>query len=366
MTGSAPSTRRRAPLFALAVASTLGTLLFLECAVRVCDGQLLDLDHRIVADRGRWSGDYAAHDPDVGWIPRPGIRVRGEALGWQPEAARAEPGIGGNAVVTIVQDGLRSNGEIGNLPAHPVALAVGDSFTFGDQVSDAATWPAALERLMETRVLNAGVFAYGLDQSVLRAEQLAPRFSPDLLIVSFVPVDVRRTTVSARAKATKPYFDVVDERLVLRNRPVPPPEEDMDAFRRVFGYSHLADKLMNRIDPTYWQAGPVERAHDRGLVVSCLLMERLRRLGHARQMPVLVVAQPSKRGDLDTRVSDIVLGCARDAGLAALNLFPAFRGVRDESPGRYERFFFGHMTPSGNRFVAGQIAASIRRDALLD
>ncbi len=175
-----------------------------------------------------------------------------------------------------------------------------------------------------------------------------------------------RATVSARAKATKPYFDVVDERLVLRNRPVPPPEEDMDAFRRVFGYSHLADKLMNRIDPTYWQAGPVERAHDRGLVVSCLLMERLRRLGHARQMPVLVVAQPSKRGDLDTRVSDIVLGCARDAGLAALDLFPAFRGVRDESPGRYQRFFFGHMTPSGNRFVAGHIAASIRRDALLD
>ena len=61
-----------------------------------------------------------------------------------------------------------------------------------------------------------------------------------------------------------------------------------------------------------------------------------------------------------------VVGCARDAGLAALDLFPAFRGARDENPERYQRYFFGHMTPSGNRFVARQMAASIRGNGLLD
>ena len=54
----------------------------------------------------------------------------------------------------------------------PLTLAAGDSFTFGDEVNDDESWPAALEQLTGRRVINAGVPGFGLDQAVLRAEQL--------------------------------------------------------------------------------------------------------------------------------------------------------------------------------------------------
>jgi hypothetical protein len=38
---------------------------------------------------------------------------------------------------------------------------VGDSFTFGDQVSADETWPACLEATLHRGVDNGGVFGYG-------------------------------------------------------------------------------------------------------------------------------------------------------------------------------------------------------------
>ena len=85
--------------------------------------------------------------------------------------------------VTILTDGTRSNGPVSRgLVDHPPILAVGNSFTFGDEVSDDATWPAQLEAETRRRVVNAGVFGYGLDQTILRAEQLVSVESPPSLL----------------------------------------------------------------------------------------------------------------------------------------------------------------------------------------
>lgn len=51
-------------------------------------------------------------------------------------------------------------------------LAVGDSFTSGENVGDLDSWPAQLQRLTGHTVLNGGVSGYGLDQIVLRTERL--------------------------------------------------------------------------------------------------------------------------------------------------------------------------------------------------
>lgn len=55
-------------------------------------------------------------------------------------------------------------------------LAVGDSYTFGDEVSDWETWPAQLQKLSGRRVINGGVFGYGIDQAFLRARRLLSRY----------------------------------------------------------------------------------------------------------------------------------------------------------------------------------------------
>ena len=45
-------------------------------------------------------------------------------------------------------------------------LAVGDSFTFGDQVSDQSTWPSCLERELKIKTDNGGYGGYSAGQSV--------------------------------------------------------------------------------------------------------------------------------------------------------------------------------------------------------
>ena len=93
-------------------------------------------------------------------------------------------------------------------------LAVGDSFTEGfDVVDDAGTWPAQLEKMTGTPVVNAGVAGYASDQIILRAEQVMPIVKPKTLIIGFTEVDISRAGLSG-AGAPKPYFTTEKGELV--------------------------------------------------------------------------------------------------------------------------------------------------------
>src|SRR5262249_23022522 len=100
-------------------------------------------------------------------------------------------------------------------------LAVGDSYTWGEDVGDLDTWPAQLQRLMGRRVLNGGVTGYGFDQTVLRAEQLVERHKPAAVIVSFIADDIRRCEMRRMWWHDKPWFALEHGRLALKGVPVP-------------------------------------------------------------------------------------------------------------------------------------------------
>ena len=68
----------------------------------------------------------------------------------------------------------------------------------------------------------AGVAGFGFDQTVLRAEALAPALHPSTIVVSFIADDLRRTEFARLWSADKPWFDVENGALVLRGVPVPP------------------------------------------------------------------------------------------------------------------------------------------------
>ena len=77
----------------------------------------------------------------------------------------------------------------------PLVLAVGDSFTFGQAVASAHTWPARLERMLAMefpglRVLNAGVQGHSLRMIVSHASDLARDIQPDLVVVAFIADDL--------------------------------------------------------------------------------------------------------------------------------------------------------------------------------
>jgi hypothetical protein len=345
--------RRRLPSLALlaVLVSTLGTLLAVELGLRVMSGTPFSFPDPAAGALHMVGGAYpGAHDPLLGYVPNPGI---------------APDNVWGTAV-TITEGGLRSNGEQ-RRPSGAAILAVGDSFTFGDEVSDRETWPARLESLLSRPVLNGGVFGYGLDQIVLRAEQLLEQTDAQTLIVSFTADDVRRCEYAYRY-AWKPWFEVVDGALELRGVPVPepgapPPGEAL--WRRALRHSFLGDLVMRRLDPQGWMIPSSLRVHRQGVSVGRLLVDRLADVAAARDMTLLLVFQWHPLSKSASAMP--VLERARKRRVPLLRLEPALARVIADDPqgaGAYFRIehrpgrvvAVGHLTDLGNQLTARLIA----------
>ncbi|MDP8236068.1 MAG: GDSL-type esterase/lipase family protein, partial [Candidatus Erginobacter occultus] len=144
-------------------------------------------------------------------------------LGWVPK-----PGRYGRHVIT--PDRFRNNQPPNLSPTGKKVLICGDSFAYGCGALDEETWPYYLAAATGWRVTNAGVSGYGLDQIVLRLEQVIPHIRPELVIISVIANDVDRCELSKRTRY-KPYFTIVDDKPVLRNQPVPSPIESPGLHR---------------------------------------------------------------------------------------------------------------------------------------
>ena len=118
-----------------------------------------------------------------------------------------------NVKVSVSSDGFRNNGNVPR-PAGGAILAAGNSFTFGDQVSDSETWPACLERTLGREVDNAEVFGYGTAQSLRRALLAINRKKYTSLILSvLVGSDFDRDRMAYRFGFPKPAVINIDGRV---------------------------------------------------------------------------------------------------------------------------------------------------------
>ena len=346
--------------FAMTVASVVLALLAAEIGLRLASGRadLWEL-HNYVDKPPLLDGRSRSMTPDpvLGYVPTPGYTGTDH----------------GGVPLTFDHRGLRAHRlrQPPPLSAKPI-LVVGNSFAMGMEVADDETWPAHLEALLNRPVLNGGVQGYGVDQMVLRAERLVPIHRPDELLVSVIADDVDRAESRIMWGVEKPYFDIVNGELVLRNVPIKPPEQpdaSLDPVRRILGYSFLIKWTMDRLGlHTYWHRGllPRSRVHDQGDRVGCLLMDRLKKLGRAHDMGITIIAQYSvdvwsveTAHDYERRVITSLLACAREAGIDTLDTYAALAAAV-QADGVSSYYLEQHLNGRGNRLTAELIARHLQ------
>jgi hypothetical protein len=340
--------RRAVPKLALIVAGALVAVIMVEVGARVVSGNWTDsfLERTLGLLKGAYPVSY---DAELGWVPRAGFS--GHRNAWRTQ-------------VTITATGLRANGPAAPPDGGRSILAVGDSFTFGDEVTDTETWPAYLERTLGRPVLNAGVFGYGLDQIVLRARKLATTLQPEWVIVSFTPHDVARCELS-QFGAAKPYFYFEHGELRPGPPPVPPPQPlAQDAVRRILGHSFVVHTVLKRVAPHYWLEGGTRtiRVHGDGRKVASHLLRALADDLSAAGVRLLVVAQGERGLTPKQRAiaAEVLQGLHRSSAVL-LDLHGPLAEVREGDGTRFATFYRQHMTSLGNAFVAERIAEAIRR-----
>ncbi|MEO0652849.1 MAG: SGNH/GDSL hydrolase family protein, partial [Planctomycetota bacterium] len=135
-----------------------------------------------------------AHHPRYGWTNPAGLRDFVEP-GHPPRSTNAAGLRGEREYVRESRAGLR------------IAL-VGDSFTFGTHQADGRIWAAALERaLAPGEVLNFGVPGYGIDQALLRLEDEALGWRPQVVVFAIFATNPQRATRRFTFYA-KPRFEL--------------------------------------------------------------------------------------------------------------------------------------------------------------
>lgn len=293
-------------------------------------------------------------------------------LGWSPIKSIATEDNPWKTFVSTDEHGFRKNGPAMKYsPGPKKILAVGDSFTFGDQVSDFETWPAILERLSSQRVYNAGVCAYGIDQAILRAEQWLshPSLRPDIVILSIMWMELARLeyrSYPAIQYSPKPYFEIKNKDAILHTEHVAGQSKtdslNWTPVRRALGHSRIIDRVMRKLAPQYWMKPmdrrPPEYTSEKAEVILCPVLKRFQeRVKKAKALPVVLLQYTINDRPEDKKLMDTARKCTERLGLVTIDLFPIQEKVKQENEKAFQSLFFGygHMTALGNKLVANEV-----------
>lgn len=344
-----PLSRRRRLLFALVPLVVLG--LVGELAIRIVRGPLYFGSWRELRTDLLRRNYPAERHPTLGYVPKPGYESRDNHWG---------------TLVSIDADGMRRNGTTPAPSGSKVIAAVGDSFTFGDEVDDDASWPAWLERELQQPVKNGGVFGYSLAQAVLRGEAMLAQFEVDTLVVAFVPDDLTRCEYSKRYTPL-PWFDFDGDGLVLRNVPIDHAAATADGSKQwkdLLGHSALLDGVFANVARQWWYENEkqvtVPHLQGRGGELGERLLVRAAAScrAHGARLLAVLLAEDNLRPPRPFAVE--ALRRAEAKGVATLDLASRYMELLAKDSTLATRWFRGHMTREGNGWVAGEIGKALR------
>jgi hypothetical protein len=153
-------------------------------------------------------------------------------------------------------EGIRAQNEgvtFSNARGKKRIALVGDSYTYGEDVTYEDTWGFLLEKEFgEVQVLNFGVSGYGVDQAYLRYEKDARVWNPQIVIFGLMDHDLQRTMnvypwisyLNWMVPFSKPRFILRDREIIRLN--VPPLAPDA-----IFGRKSITELPFLEYDRGY-------------------------------------------------------------------------------------------------------------------
>ena len=291
---------------------------------------------------------FDRYSPELGWELMPNLRT---------------PGLNSNS------KGLRGTQEYALETPTSVrrVLCIGDSFMFGEKLTDEQTLPAQLEVILNREgrweVLNLADHGYGTDQQWLRLEHLGFQYHADFVVLGFFEEDFGRNTHSFRDYA-KPYFELAGERLILHNTPVPSPEELLShppewpscALRSWCALQLIAEYLA-RVSP--WPG----LEHTKAGKVTLAILDTMLQASRSRGLQfVLMIIPPRQLRPNPSKVEELLSKWAGRTGTPLIDLREAYLRLPQEEQAR---LYAGHWTAYGAA-VAAQVLAEKIRDMLLN
>ena len=342
---------------ALLAGSVLFTLALLEVGLRLYEGVRVLRVRNFIGDRVDQFRIHtrSTYDEILGWVEKPNVHDR---------------------FFNTDQYGFRLANRVDRPIPQGAILASGNSFTFGEEVDDNESWPAYLEVITGTPVINAATGAWGTDQIVMRAEEVLEVVHPKTLILGYYWHDIERTEHAIMFSGHKPYYTIETGELVLHNVPVPRftgMVQELGWARTVLGYSYASTWFAQRLGLQEWlYRGFIKNKRatpeGTGQQITCLLMNRLKQRSAAAQIRLVLVMQYGY-DDFDRpqpQVAVAVMNCARDLGFQTVDTWVPLSEIRGSNPEHFHDLFrfrqaiAGHMSPLGNWVVAIAIAEKVK------
>lgn len=297
--------------------------------------------------------NYALHHPTRGWQLKPNLKDQVEF---------------NNKKVSTDSKGVRGKGEYSYEKAAGKTriLVFGDSFTFGTEVSDDETYAYYLQKLLpQAEVLNMGVFGYGHDQMLLYLQEEGVKYHPDIVILGYLSCDDSRNLLSFRDYA-KSTFALRGDRIVLRNIPVPTPEQ---TFRGEFWRSKFADLAQILQRQYLLKTGQYKVLEDK--ITKKILSEFVSTVRNTGAVPVFAYLEGIRdRADLELDKKFFDYWKDKRVGLiyAAPYKMAADQQMLKEMGAQGTIYFkreYGHFSPRENEIIALAIADTLKRTGLV-